>query len=105
MNAALEAVPAAAMPSGLPLAVTIAVAATAIVAIGMIMFDLRRSARLNRVSGAIAALSAVGVIAAALIAGSLFTQQPSATAEVTPDTTVLYNPDDLTGLQLPTLGE
>ena len=104
MSAVLDAVPAASVPSGLPIALTIAFAVTALVAIGFVFFDLRRSGRLNNVTGALTALTGVGVLAAALMVGSVFSQTPPAVAETdTPAVTVDQAESDFSDLQLPSL--
>lgn len=107
MSAVLDAVPAASVPSGLPTALTIAFAVTALVAIGFVFFDLRRSGRLNNVTGALTALTGVGVLAAALMVGSVFSQTPPAVAETdTPAVTAVtvdQAESDFSDLQLPSL--
>lgn len=102
MNAALMAVPAA-TPSGLPIALTIAFAVTALVAIGMIAIDLRRSSRLTPITGGLTAIGAVVVLAGSLIVGGTFTGAPAAVADDTITRAVGAVELNLPGLQLPTL--
>lgn len=105
MSAVLDAVPAAPMPSGLPVALTIAIAVTALVAIGFLVVDLRRSGRLNRITGSLTALGGLGVLAGALMVGSAFSFANPALSEQgdTPAAIVDHADDELTDLELPTL--
>ncbi|MEP6478766.1 MAG: hypothetical protein ABJB03_05205 [Rhodoglobus sp.] len=106
MNAVLHvAAPAASGNTGLPLAVTIALAVTVLVAIGMAIVGLRRSSRLTLVTGAAAAVSAVAVLAGAFLVGGSLTQPPAANATVIGTRQAAVAPTDtkLDGLQLPTL--
>ena len=71
--------PATTHQSGLPLAVAIALSVTALVALGMIVSQLRRAPRLALAIGGLGAASAAGVVALALAAFS-GAPPPAATA-------------------------
>jgi hypothetical protein len=106
MNAVLTAVPLASATNGLPIAVTIAVAATALAAIGMLVVVLRRSMRLTVLSAGLSAATAAAVLVGALLVGGSLTQSPAAAAGEEPATKgAAQQPIEakLTGLQLPTL--
>jgi hypothetical protein len=60
--------PATAHQSGLPLAVAIALSVTALVALGMILPQLRRTSRLSAAAGSLGAAAAVGAVVLALLA-------------------------------------
>jgi hypothetical protein len=92
--------------NGLPLAVTIAAAVTALVAIGMLVVMLRRRMRLTPLSGGLSGAAAAAVLVGALLVGGSLTQPSTAVAGG--DTLykgVAQQPVEakLTGLQLPTL--
>ena len=109
MRAVLLAAPAAATSGGYPVAVTIAVAATALVAIGMVVVMLRRTMRPTGLTVGISVASVLAVLVGALLVGGSITQPPTAAA--TPGDTapkgvsVFEKPvvENLDGLQLPTL--
>jgi ribose/xylose/arabinose/galactoside ABC-type transport system permease subunit len=108
LSAALMSAPAAQQPSGLAFAVTIACAVTALVAVGMVVAQLRRTSRLTPVIGGLGAASAAGILALSMLVGSAIvnTDVPSAVADV-PTAPVVEpvetGPSDLSGLQLETL--
>jgi ribose/xylose/arabinose/galactoside ABC-type transport system permease subunit len=108
LSAALMSAPAAQQPSGLAFAVTIACAVTALVAVGMVVAQLRRTSRLTPVIGGLGAASAAGILALSMLVGSAIvnTGVPSAVADV-PAAPVVEpvetGPSDLSGLQLETL--
>ncbi len=103
--------PAAQQPSGLAFAVTIAFAVTALVAVGLVIAQLRRTSRLTPVTGGIGAASAAGILALSILVGSAIinTDPPKAVAApaVEPASPVVEpvetGPSDLSGLQLETL--
>jgi predicted HAD superfamily phosphohydrolase len=99
------AAPTASPQTGLPLAVTIALAVTVLAAIAMAVVSLRRTSRLTLLTGAAAAVSAVAVLAGAFVVGGSLTQSPAASASVIGTRQVAVAPTDakLDGLQLPTL--
>ncbi len=78
MHAVLAAAPAAAAVSGLPLAVMIAVAVTALAAIGMVVVTLRRTMRPTGLTVGISVVSALAVLVGALLVGGSLTQPPTA---------------------------
>lgn len=100
-------VPATTVSHGLPVAVTIAVAVTALVAIGMAILALHRNARLTGLRVAIGAASALAILVGALLVGGSLTRPPAAAASdedrgVRPVPTVPAE-TELSGFQLPTL--
>ncbi len=58
--------------SGLPLAVSIALGVTAVVALGMVVIELRRTSRLTPIAGGIGAASAAAIIALTAVAAVVF---------------------------------
>jgi ribose/xylose/arabinose/galactoside ABC-type transport system permease subunit len=98
MNAVTTAVPTAVTASGLPLALTIAFAVTALVAIGMVVAQLRRTSRLTPIVGGLGAASAAGILAVAIFVGVSVSGGTVPPASV--DSTSSTNPSDV---QLPTL--
>ena len=111
LSAALMSAPAAQQPSGLAFAVTIACAVTALVAVGMVVAQLRRTSRLTPVIGGLGAASAAGILALSMLVGSAIVNADPPTAAavpvVEPATPVVEpvetGPSDLSGLQLETL--
>lgn len=75
------AAPAAVAASGILLAVTIAVAATALVALGSVTWSLQRSARLNRLTAGISAAIALVILVGASVIGGSLTRPPAALAD------------------------
>ena len=63
LTSTLHSVAPAAAQSGLPIAVSIALGVTAVVALGMALIELRRSPRRTAIAGGIGAASAAAVIA------------------------------------------
>ena len=59
--------PATTHQSGLPLAVAIALSVTALVALGMVISQLRRTSRLSPAIGGLGAASAAGAVALLLL--------------------------------------
>ena len=108
MIAELTAAPAAATQSGLPIALTIAFAVTALVAICMVFVDLRRSAKLTPITGGLTAIGAVIVLAGTVLVGGSLSAAPAAVADdtitrSTSGTVEKLAVEKLVGLQLPTL--
>ena len=103
MHAVLAVAPATAASSGYPVAVTIAVAATALVAIGMVVVMLRRTMRPTRLTVGISMVSALAVLVGALLVGGSLTQPPTAAAEQDRAPKGVAVVDKLEGLQLPTI--
>jgi hypothetical protein len=105
MIAVLTAAPAATPLTGLSIAVTIAISVTAIVALGLVISSLRRSARFTLAAAAIASVGAVAVIVSALLVGGSLTQSPAANATITgvKHVGVPSIVTKLVGPQLPTL--
>ena len=106
MIAVLTAAPAATAVSGLPVAVTIAIAAVALVAVGMLVVVLRRTMRLTGLTVGISVASAAAIVVGALLVGGSLTQPPAAAADENPlQKGAAQQPIEakLTGLQLPTL--
>ena len=58
--------------SGLPLAVSIALGVTAVVALGMVVIELRRTSRLTPIAGGIGAASAAAIVALTAVAAVVF---------------------------------
>jgi hypothetical protein len=84
MMAVWTVAPAAAHQSGVPLAVTIALTVTALVALGMAIEQLRRTSRSLIALGGLGATSAVVVVALAIAIGSTLVDtspQPAAAVE------------------------
>ena len=75
------AAPAAVATSGTLLAVTIAVAATALVALGSVVWSLQRSARLSRLTAGIGATTALVILVGAAVIGGSLTRPPLAFAD------------------------
>lgn len=91
---------------GFPLAVTIAVAVTAIVAIGMVAVMLRRTMRPTRLTVGISLSCALAVLLGALLVGGALPQTATAAAGSVPVTRCIAHAPlelKLDGLQLPTL--
>lgn len=103
MHAVLVAAPAAAASGGYPVAVTIAVAVTALVAIGMVVVMLRRTMRPTRLTVGISVVSVLAVLVGALLVGGSLTQPPTAAAAPQPATKGVGTVEKLEGLQLPTI--
>lgn len=106
MNAVLQTAPAVSIAGGLPVALTIAAAATALVAVALVAVALRRASRLTAVTGGISAASAVAVLVVALAVGGALTQSPAALAsapEIERNASGPYLEQQLEGYQLPTL--
>lgn len=107
MNAVLLAAPAAAQAGGFTLAILAAATVTVLVALAMIVTALRRSSRLNALTGWLSAAAAVTIIASALLVGGALTQSPTAVAGPVPSAprgaSGPYTDVQLDGLQLPTL--
>ncbi len=92
--------------SGLPLAVTIAVAVTAVVALGMGVWSLRRGARSNRLTAGLGSATALVILVGALAIGGSLTRPPAASAdEDQAPRGVGHAPFELrlSGFQLPTM--
>jgi len=103
MFAALTVAPAATPDSGLFAAVIVAAGATALVALAMMLFGMRRSHRLTAVRGLATVGLALGVISVAV--GGVFAVSP-APAQASPDDsapTITYTTSDGPDVQLPTL--
>lgn len=75
------AAPAAVAASGILFAVTIAAAATALVALGSVAWSLQRSARLNRLTAGISAAIALVILVGASVIGGSLTRPPAALAD------------------------
>jgi hypothetical protein len=106
MIAVLTAAPTASAVNGLPLAVTIAVTVTALVAVGMLVVVLRRTMRLTGLTVGISIASAAAIVVGALLVGGSLTQPPAAVADgIVLQKVAVQQPIEakLTGLQLPTL--
>jgi ABC-type nickel/cobalt efflux system permease component RcnA len=106
MIAVFSVAPAATALDGLPIALTIAFAATALVAIGMAVVVLRRKTRLTGLTAGLSVASAATIIVGALLVGGSLTQPPAAAANENPASRgAAQQPIEakLTGLQLPTL--
>jgi len=103
MQAVLLAAPAAATSGGYPVAVTIAVAVTALVAIGMVVVMLRRTMRPTRLTVGISVVSVLAVLVGALLVGGSLTRPPTAAAAPEPAPKGVSVVVKLDGLQLPTL--
>lgn len=106
MIAVFMVAPAANAIDGLPVAVTIAIAVTALVAIGMLVVVLRRTMRLTGLTVGISVASAAAILVSALLVGGSLTQPPTAAAnENSGSKGATQQPIEakLTGLQLPTL--
>ena len=71
LSAAQVVAPATAQ-SGLPLAVSIALGVTAVVALGMVVTELRRTSRLTAIAGGIGAASAAAIITVTAVAAIVF---------------------------------
>jgi hypothetical protein len=105
--AVTTAVPAAVPVSGLPLALTIACAVTALAAICTVVVQLRRTSRLTIFTGGLGVASAAGILAiAAVVAVSLSGATPpvptvSSLVHSTVSNAVDHSSSD--GVQLPTL--
>jgi hypothetical protein len=101
------AVPAAVPVSGLPLALTIACAVTALAAICTVVVKLRRTSRLTILTAGLGVASAAGILAIAAFIGVSLTGAPSPAPTVssithsTLSSTVDHSSSD--GVQLPTL--
>lgn len=80
MHAVVAVAPTTVTSSGFPVAVTIAVAVTALVAIGMVVVMLYRTMRPTRLTVGISLVSAVAVLIGALLVGGSLTQPPTAAA-------------------------
>lgn len=100
----LAAVPPAETSTGLLLAVTIALSATALVAIGFSLAALRRRMKLSRVAVSIGGAIALLVLVGSLLVGGSLTRPPTAVADGAPrgQATAPFEAK-LTGFQLPTL--
>jgi hypothetical protein len=104
MLAALAAAPEAGL-TGMSAAFIVATAVTALVALGMMMLALHRRARLTIVKSgasllvglAVVAIAVVGVVAVSPSGAEAAPNQP-------PAVTTVDTPDQVTDLQLPTLG-
>lgn len=99
-------VPAIDATNGMPMAVIIAVSITAIVALGMGVWSLRRNARLTRLAGGVSAVIALGILVGALVMGGSLTRPPTAAAvedQAPRGATTAPIELKLSGLQLPTL--
>lgn len=91
---------------GVPLAVTIALAVTALVAVGIVIVGLRRTHRLTGLAAAIGAASVLAILVGAFFVGGSLTRPSAAHADEDHGTrSVGTAPAEakLTGLQLPTL--
>ena len=75
------AAPAAVAASGILFAVTIAAAATALVALGSVVWSLQRSARLDRLPAGISAAIALVILVGASVIGGSLTRPPAALAD------------------------
>lgn len=75
------AAPAAVATSGILLAATIAFAATALVALGSVVWSLQRSARLNWLTAGIGATTALVILVGAAVIGGSLTRPPIAFAD------------------------
>lgn len=73
-----EVAPATAHQSGLPLAVAIALSVTALVALGMVCWQLRRAPRLALATGGLGAASAAGAAALVLVVFAAAPPPPAA---------------------------
>jgi hypothetical protein len=108
MSAALHVLTGAAVTSGMPdsglfAAVIVAAAATALTALGMALFALHRTERLNGLRGVVAAGLSLGVVTMAI--GGVLAVSPSA-AQAAPDQAAPYvvtSSGDGLDVQLPTL--
>jgi hypothetical protein len=92
--------------NGVPLAVTIAVAVTALVAVGMMIVGLRRTHRLTGLTAGIGAASVLAILVGALFVGGSLTRPSAANADEDHGTRSVGSAPieaKLTGLQLPTL--
>lgn len=107
MNAALQTAQAVSMTGGLPVALTIAATATALVAVAIVAVNLRRASRLTAITGGISAASAATVLVIAMAVGGALTQSPAALASTTlqaeRNASGPYLEQQLEGVQLPTL--
>lgn len=80
----LTAIPQAGADNGLPIAIAVALAATALAAIGMTVVAKLRHARLTRTVIGIGAGSALALLVGALIVGGALTRPPAAVADDEP---------------------
>ncbi len=106
MIAAVVATPGAIVVNGLPVAVTIAIAATVLVALGLFVVMRRRTMRLTALTVGVSAASAAAILVGSLLVGGSLAQPPAAEADENAGTRgVTQQPIEakLTGLQLPTL--
>jgi hypothetical protein len=108
MLAALAAAPEVAL-TGMSAAFIVATAVTALVALGMMMLALHRRARLTIVKSGASVLAGLAVVAIAVV--GVVAVSPSgaqATTNQAPAVTVheagVDSPDQVTDVQLPTLG-
>ncbi len=113
MLAALATAPEVAL-TGMSAAFIVATAVTALVALGMMMLALHRRARLTIVKSgasvlvglAVVAIAVVGVVAVSPSGAQAVSNQVPAVSADTPgaDTPGADAPDEMTDIQLPTLG-
>lgn len=103
MLAALAAAPEVAL-TGMSAALIVAAAVTALVALGMMMLALHRRARLTIVKSGASLLAGLAVVAIAVV--GVVAVSPSGAQAVTSEVPAVTvdAPDQVTDLQLPTLG-
>lgn len=110
MFAALAVAPTAAPDSGLAAAVIFAAAVTALVALGLMLFGLHRSARLTMARGLATGALALGVVGVAVLGILASSPEPAqATSDHAPATFTTDSENDglVDGedIQLPTLSD
>ncbi|MBC7590476.1 MAG: hypothetical protein H7226_05450 [Salinibacterium sp.] len=99
-------VPAVVEATGLPVAVTIAVAVTALAGLGMVVWSLHSSAKLTRLRAVVSASTALVILVGAVAFGGLLTRPPAANADEDHPSRAAAQARfelKLSGLQLPTL--
>jgi hypothetical protein len=104
--------PATWIASGFPLALVVAATVTALVAVTWTIVTLRRTSRLNALTGWLSSAGAVAIVASALLVGSALAPPPVAVAGPVPNAPVVTSPRaasgasgaQLDGPQLETLG-
>lgn len=108
MFSMLTAAPQAGATNGLLTAVAIALAVTALVAVGMTVVAKLKHVRISGLAFSIAAGSIIAVLVGALFVGGALTRPPAAAADVKPAGKLTGDGPseskfDLEGFQLPTL--